>query len=104
MPEDFAALKRRMEARGVKVTNTTPKDSQEKRYATHEEFEAAWRRLGIPVKNVTPPPAERKQEVTPLGAELLERGTREGKRSSEMMSGATSTPTVLRKMVREEDR
>jgi hypothetical protein len=68
-PEDFAALKRRMEARGVKVTNTTPKDSQEKRYATHEEFEAAWRRLGIPVKNVTPPPEARKHEVIPFGSE-----------------------------------
>ncbi len=72
-PEQFAALKRRMAAKGVKVTNSTPKDSQEKRYATHEEFEATWRRLGIPVKNVTPPPAERegeevRGEVMPFGS------------------------------------
>ena len=63
-PEDFAALRRGMEAKGVKVTNSTPKDSPEKRYATHEEFEAAWRCLGIPVKNVTPKKGEeRKQEL-----------------------------------------
>jgi hypothetical protein len=34
-----------------------------KTYTTHEEFGGYVRRLGIPVRNVPPPPEERKREL-----------------------------------------
>ena len=43
---------------------TRLRDGRLVRYTTHEEFEAALRRLGIPVRNTTPKrPENRKQEI-----------------------------------------